>query len=143
MLKGINLKTAGTFIAASLLVGTIAGCTADTSGLATLTIAEVVKMTASKAVTILDANNTDTRTKYGVIPGAVLLSSYSGFDAAAELPGDKASKLVFYCSSTLCSAAPKAARLALDAGYTDVAVMPDGIKGWAEAGQPVAQAPAT
>jgi rhodanese-related sulfurtransferase len=33
-------------------------------------------------------------------------------------------------------ASHQAARRAVDAGYTDVSIMPDGIKGWNEAGQP-------
>ncbi len=141
MTKTVSFRVTSTLAAAALLIGVFAGCNADTSGLTTFSVDEVATMMAEKAVTVLDANNSDTRTKYGVVPGAVLLSSYSGFDTAAELPADKASKLVFYCSSTLCAAAPKAARLAQDAGYTDVAVMPDGIKGWVESGQPVDQAP--
>jgi rhodanese-related sulfurtransferase len=35
-------------------------------------------------------------------------------------------------------ASHKAARRAVEAGYTDVAVMVDGLKGWKAAGQPVA-----
>jgi rhodanese-related sulfurtransferase len=33
-------------------------------------------------------------------------------------------------------ASHQAARRAVDAGYTDVSVMSDGIQGWNEAGQP-------
>jgi rhodanese-related sulfurtransferase len=36
-------------------------------------------------------------------------------------------------------ASHQAARRAVDAGYTDVSVMSDGIKGWIEAGQSVAK----
>jgi rhodanese-related sulfurtransferase len=36
-------------------------------------------------------------------------------------------------------ASHEAARRAVEAGYTDVSVMADGIKGWNEAGQPTAK----
>ena len=54
-----------------------------------------------------------------------------------ELPGDKAKKLVFYCSGESCNAAPKAAEMAQAAGYQDVNVMRSGIRGWVGAGQKV------
>jgi rhodanese-related sulfurtransferase len=114
-----------------------AGCQADTSGLASVSVGELAELRSDASVVVCDANGTATRDKFGIIPGAVLLSSSSEYDIAAELPGNKAAKMIFYCSSTMCSAAPKAARRAVEAGYSDVAVLPVGIKGWTEAGQPV------
>jgi hypothetical protein len=52
-------------------------------------------------VLILDANVVSTRKRYGVIPGARLLSSYDNYDVATELPSAKNAKLVFYCANTL------------------------------------------
>jgi hypothetical protein len=51
-------------------------------------------------VVILDANIEPTRDKYGVIPGARLLTSYDDYDVATELPPAKNAKLVFYCANT-------------------------------------------
>lgn len=51
-------------------------------------------------VEILDANVDSTRDKYGVIPGARLLTSYDGYNVATELPRAKSAKLVFYCANT-------------------------------------------
>ncbi|MGH7915510.1 MAG: hypothetical protein ACREPW_12830 [Candidatus Binataceae bacterium] len=51
-------------------------------------------------VVILDANVEPTREKYGVIPGARLLTSYDDYDVATELPSAKNAKLVFYCTNT-------------------------------------------
>lgn len=51
-------------------------------------------------VVVLDANVEDTRERYGVIPGAWLLSSYDNYDVATELPPAKNAKLVFYCANT-------------------------------------------
>lgn len=53
-----------------------------------------------------------------------------------DLPADRAAPLVFYCSNPLCRKAPNAARRARQMGYTEVAVMSAGIKGWVEAGLP-------
>ena len=50
--------------------------------------------------TLVDANGTDFRTQEGIIPGAILLSSYKNFDPAKELPAAKNTPLVFYCAST-------------------------------------------
>lgn len=51
-------------------------------------------------VIIYDANSENVRSKYGVIPGAKLLSSADQYDVAAMLPADKHAKLVFYCTNT-------------------------------------------
>lgn len=86
------------------------------------------------SVHVYDANNPDTRKEHGVIEGAVLLDNYREYDLAS-LPEAKDSPLVFYCGSTLCTASDKAADRALQAGYTNVSVMREGIKGWKEAGK--------
>jgi hypothetical protein len=49
---------------------------------------------------IFDANVEDTRNKYGVIPGARLLTTYDHYNVATELPPAKNAKLVFYCANT-------------------------------------------
>jgi hypothetical protein len=51
-------------------------------------------------VVILDANVDGTRARYGVIPGARLLTSYDNYDVATELPPARNAKLVFYCANT-------------------------------------------
>jgi len=85
---------------------------------------------------IYDANGPDTRDKYGVIPGAQLLTSEDNYDIATTLPASKSAPLVFYCANTHCMASHEAARRAVGAGYTDVSVMADGIMGWKAAGEP-------
>jgi rhodanese-related sulfurtransferase len=96
---------------------------------------EVQKLVDSEGCVPVDANGANTREKYGVLPGAVLLS---GSDyQTSELPDDKGKKLVFYCGSKACTAAPKAAKVAKEAGYKDVNVMRDGIRGWVKAGKTV------
>ena len=122
-------------IAAPLLV---VGCRADTSGLPTVSVSELAGWLAKGAgMVVCDANGSDVRGEYGIIPGARLLSHFKDYDVAAELPTDKSTQLVFYCASEMCSAAPTAARKAVAQGYSDVHVLPAGIKGWVESEQPV------
>ncbi len=99
-----------------------------------VTAAELATLAESGNATILDANSDWFRKQNGVIPGAKLLTSYSKYDINAELPESKDAKLIFYCSNTYCTAAPRAAQIAKGAGYTDVNVLPTGLMGWIEAG---------
>jgi len=62
---------------------------------------ESLQKDAKAPVTVLDANDTETREKSGVIPGAKLLSSFDHYEIQKELPADKNAPLVFYCSSRL------------------------------------------
>jgi rhodanese-related sulfurtransferase len=70
----------------------------------------------------------------GHVPGAQWLNRH-GMNASS-LPQDKTSKIVFYCGSPRCKASHKAASKASRMGYTNVWVMPEGIKGWEEANLP-------
>lgn len=129
-------RSALALLAAAVVLA--AGCRADTTGLDTLSVPELAELLAEAPSTLVcDVNGADTRQKHGVIPGARLLSSYRSYDPVRELPADKSERLVFYCHSEWCGAAVEAARKAEAAGYTAVAVLPAGIVGWAEAGQPV------
>jgi len=46
---------------------------------------------------IFDASAPGLRARNGIIPGAILLSSFDRYDCARELPADRSAKLVFYC----------------------------------------------
>ena len=101
-----------------------------------VTIGQLVDMrNHGGKLAILDANGEETRATFGLIPGAIALTSYKEFDVAKELPADKATTLVFYCSSQKCGASHLAADRAKAAGYANVLVLPAGIKGWSKAGQ--------
>jgi hypothetical protein len=50
-------------------------------------------------VHVFDANAPDVRNKYGVIPGARLLSSDDNYNLN-ELPPNKDAELVFYCTNS-------------------------------------------
>ena len=87
---------------------------------------------------IFDANDSDFRSKNGVIPGAKLLPGHD-YDVASILPSQKDAKLVFYCANQQCMASHGAASRAAKAGYTNVSVLADGLLGWKGAGKPVSQ----
>lgn len=99
-----------------------------------VSVDETSKLITEKKAVAVDANNTETRSKFGVIPGAILLSN-SGQYETKELPSDKDTNLIFYCGGKACSASDKAADRASQAGYKNVKVMRDGIKGWKDAGR--------
>jgi rhodanese-related sulfurtransferase len=141
----MNRKLLGCVFALSLAVPSIAlACDADKKEQAaattvkSLTIPELTSLQKEKKATVLDANFEQFRKQNGVIPGAVMLTSFNKYDVAKELPAAKDSKLVFYCANTQCMASHAAAQRALEAGYTDVNVLPDGLLGWKKAGQPTA-----
>ena len=83
---------------------------------------------------VVDANDPSFRTKNGVIPGAVLLTSATEY-SVKELPSKKDGALIFYCANNMCTASHMAARRAMLNGYTNVAVLNDGLTGWKKAGQ--------
>ncbi len=141
----MNRKLLGCVFALSLAVPSIAlACDADkkeqaaTPTVKSLTITELASLQKAKKATVLDANFDQFRKQNGVIPGAFMLTSFNKYDVAKELPAAKDSKLVFYCANTQCTASHAAAQRALEAGYTDVNVLPDGLMGWKKAGQPTA-----
>jgi rhodanese-related sulfurtransferase len=94
-----------------------------------------VLLKAANPPRLYDANGSQTRHEYGVIPGATLLPSSHDYSLDL-LPDSKTAQVVFYCASTWCGAAETAADRAVHAGYKLVSVLPAGIKGWTEAGMP-------
>ncbi len=103
-----------------------------------VSIEKVSELLAAKQAVAVDANDGETRAKFGTVPGAILLSWYGTY-ALSELPADKSTQLVFYCGSKGCNSAPYAAERAKKGGYTSVSVMRAGIKGWVAAGKPVSE----
>lgn len=115
----------------------------ETVSVETVEVKALARLLGKKAkVAVFDANGLATRSKYGMIPGARLLSHYKNF-ALNELPASKNSKLVFYCGGSRCTAAEKSAQRAVEAGYTDVSVLVGGIQAWSGAGQQTSAVPAS
>jgi rhodanese-related sulfurtransferase len=129
------LRTPASLVAMAAALAT-AGCGSRYGRPQTITVGQLAAMLKSTdPPRLFDANGDKTRVEYGVIPGATLLPNCHDY-ATSLLPPSKSEHLVFYCASTWCGAAEKAAERALAQGYTAVNVLPDGIKGWREAGMP-------
>ena len=96
-----------------------------------VSVSEVQQYISAKTpnVAVLDANNSEARKDAGIVPGAILLTSYNQY-AVSELPKDKNTTLVFYCYNSYCQASHAAAMRAIGAGYKDARVMKAGIVGW-------------
>ncbi len=92
------------------------------------------KLIAKEAIFVFDENG-DERFSKGHIPTAKHLKADEV--SATTLPADKAAFLVFYCGSDKCTACHHAAEAAIALGYTNVWIMPEGIKGWEEQKLPV------
>ena len=94
----------------------------------------VAQKPAAPVLAIFDANSDKTRATKGIIPTATLLPSSSVYDTAL-LPKAKSDEIVFYCAAATCSASHTAAQRAIEAGHTNVKVLPEGIAGLLKAGQ--------
>ncbi|MBL9017086.1 MAG: rhodanese-like domain-containing protein [Myxococcales bacterium] len=133
-------------LAAALAATTLAACeksdrTTDTAAAKSIDVPEVTveqldQQLAAKTAQAVDANGPATRKKLGVIPGAIMLPDTENW-SPSELPSDKDKPLVFYCSNSHCDASHEAAGKALNAGYKNVKVLPEGIAGWVKAGKKV------
>lgn len=98
-----------------------------------ISITELKSAIASKKVTVIDANGTDTWKK-GHIPTAIDFGLHKdGF--AHVLPKDKNALVVAYCGGPTCMAYQAAAKAAKELGYTNVRHLSAGISGWMQAGE--------
>ena len=102
-------------------------------GLKTISPTALHQAMQEQPVTIIDFNSRQSWAKAHV-PGALNLDPVNY--TAADLPADKQSGLVFYCSNPMCRKAPNAARRAKALGYANVKVMSAGITGWLAAKLP-------
>lgn len=104
-----------------------------------ISIDEAGEAIQSGAIAV-DANSESTRKKNGTVPDAILLTSSSKYELS-QLPQDKSTDLIFYCSNTRCTASDAAAERASAHGYQNVHIMREGIKGWRDAGKPTSAYP--
>src|SRR5947209_1539564 len=114
------MKKLLTLCAAALLAGSVYA-----AHYPDITINDLESAIASKSVTLLDANGTDSY-KDGHIPGAI------NFEATKEklakvLPKDKNALIVAYCAGPQCQAYQAAAKAAQKLGYTNVKHLTAGI----------------
>ncbi|HYN05773.1 MAG TPA: rhodanese-like domain-containing protein [Vicinamibacterales bacterium] len=106
---------------------------AQLMGLKTISPGDLQQMIQEQQVTVIDVNSRQSWAKAHV-PGALNLDPADYKDS--DLPPDKESSLVFYCSNPMCRKAPNAARRAKKMGYSNVKVMSAGISGWLSAELP-------
>jgi rhodanese-related sulfurtransferase len=102
-------------------------------GLKAISPGELHARRQSQPMTVVDVNSPQSWLTARV-PGALTLDPV-GFKEG-DLPADKDSMVVFYCSNFLCRKAPNAARRAKGMGYRNVYVMSAGISGWLGASLP-------
>ena len=102
-------------------------------GLKTISPGELQKRISEKQVTTYDVNSRQSWIQARV-PGARHIDPIAYTES--DLPADKNSALVFYCSNPFCRKAPNAARRAKGMGFNSVQVMSAGISGWLDAGLP-------
>jgi rhodanese-related sulfurtransferase len=102
-------------------------------GLEVISPAELRNLMQNESVTVIDVNSRQSWLRARV-PGALSLDpvAYSETD----LPPQRDSMLVFYCSGFLCRKAPNAARRARAMGHRNVRVLSAGISGWLGASLP-------
>lgn len=93
-------------------------------GLKTVSPEVLHQMIQKQQVTVFDVNSRQSWLQAHV-PGALHLDPVNNTDS--DLPADKESGLVFYCSNPMCRKAPSAARRAKQMGYSNVRVMSAGI----------------
>lgn len=103
-------------------------------GLKTISPQDLHLRLQERAVTVFDVNSAQSWMKAHV-PGALHLDPENY--GIGDLPSDKASDLVFYCSNPMCRKAPNAARRAKKMGYGNIKVLSAGITGWIAAKLPV------
>jgi len=102
-------------------------------GLKTVSPNALHQLMQARQVTVIDVNS-HRSWMTAHVPGALHLDPANYEDS--DLPSDKQTSLVFYCSNPMCRKAPNAARRARKLGYVDVQVMAAGITGWLAAQLP-------
>ena len=102
-------------------------------GLKTISPNELHRLVQARQVTVIDVNSPQSWNRAHV-PGAMNLDPANYGDS--ELPSNRNSTLVFYCSNPMCRKAPNAARRAKKMGHADVRVLSAGIAGWLAAQLP-------
>ncbi len=115
-----------------LSLGLAGAAFAKSSKVPDISHGDLQKAVAAKAVTLLDANGTESF-KEGRIPGAIDYASAKA-KLASMLPKDKGALIVAYCGNEYCSAYLSAATAAMELGYTNVKHYSRGIDGWRKAG---------
>ena len=109
------------------------GVIAKLMGLKTISPTDLMKVIREGQVVCYDVNSYESW-KHAHVPGALHLDPMAYSES--ELPADRNTPLVFYCSNLFCRKAPNAARRAIEMGFRNVRVMSAGLSGWLAGGHP-------
>jgi len=96
-----------------------------------LSVDEAAELIREGNAVVIDVNPRR-RWASGHLPGAINLDP-SEF-TEADIPADKHTRLIFYCSDANNAASRYAAKKAARFGFVHVFLMPAGLKGWMSAG---------
>ena len=116
-------------------LGLVTAALAASSKFTPISHQELQSAVASKAVTLLDVNGTESF-KEGRIPGAIDFIANED-RIASLLPKKKDALIVAYCGNEYCPAYVAAATAAQKLGYTNVKHYAPGIDGWKKSGAKV------
>ncbi|MCF8038054.1 MAG: rhodanese-like domain-containing protein [Desulfohalobiaceae bacterium] len=90
----------------------------------------VAAQMAENAVMVYDARPFKPKYVKGHVPGAISLPNTQFDSLSAKLPRDTDFPVIFYCGGLECRLSHKAARKAMELGYTDVKVLSGGYPEW-------------
>jgi rhodanese-related sulfurtransferase len=82
---------------------------------------------------LVDARNPE-EYREAHIPGAINIPQKKMAEYHGLLPADKHSQIIFYCNGVKCGKSKKAAKRAIELGYSNVWVFADGMPVWEELG---------
>ena len=89
---------------------------------------------------VIDARNPEEYQEVH-IKGAINLPQKKFSKYAHLLPKDKSTRIIFYCNGIKCGKSKKAAKMALEMGYSNVLVYAEGMPVWEEKGMPIYAGP--
>lgn len=118
----------------ALIVGATACSEVGKVKLATITTEELSTGIADKSLFVVDNNTPEIFAKNHIVTAQHMDPRQLD---QQRLPANKDAKLVFYCKNTWCMASHAGARQALELGYKNSRVYPDGIDGWIKAGKQI------
>lgn len=114
---------------------------AETSGYKLITTTALKQLLDENAATIIvDARNPEEYQEVH-IKGAINVPQKKFSANQDKLPSDKNSMIVFYCNGIKCGKSKKAAKQAIELGYTNILVYADGMPVWEEKGMPIYAGP--
>lgn len=90
-------------------------------------------MDQNENLVVIDSRPKKRKYDKGHIPGAISIPDSQFSKMTDQLPADKNTPLYFYCGGLQCKLSSKSAQKAMDLGYTNVMVVPEGYPAWKEA----------